>query len=92
MTAIYDALAAAIRAEEPVALVTVIDGLDGHGAKLLVRPGAEPLGTLGEPELDRVAHRDALAELECDLAQGYYISRPLPAVEFAGWLNHPALV
>lgn len=64
MSEIYTVLAASIRAEEPVALVTVIDGLDGNGAKLLVRPGAEPLGSLGEPELDRVAHRDALAELE----------------------------
>lgn len=64
MSAIYDALAAAIRAEEPVALVTVIDGLVGNGAKLLVRPGVEPLGSLGDPELDRVARRDALAELE----------------------------
>jgi xanthine dehydrogenase accessory factor len=61
---IYDALAAAIRAEEPVALVTVIDGPTGAGAKLLVRTGAEPIGTLGDAELDRVAHRDALAELE----------------------------
>ncbi|MDA0180174.1 EAL domain-containing protein [Solirubrobacter phytolaccae] len=35
---------------------------------------------------------DALEALGCDLAQGYFISRPLSAVEFAGWLNHPALV
>lgn len=60
---IYPALAAAIRDEEPVALVTVIDG-GGVGAKLLVQPGGSPLGSLGNDELDRVAHRDALAELE----------------------------
>ena len=60
---VYSDLAAAIRAEEPVALVTVIDG-PHTGAKLLVRPGHDPLGGLGHPELDRVAHRDALAELE----------------------------
>lgn len=35
---------------------------------------------------------DALEALGCEVAQGYYISRPLSAVEFAGWLNHPALV
>lgn len=61
--AIYPALAAAIRAEEPVALVTVIDG-GTVGAKLLVRPDQDALGSLGHPELDRVARRDALAELE----------------------------
>ncbi|MDW3213918.1 MAG: XdhC/CoxI family protein [Ilumatobacteraceae bacterium] len=60
---IYPALAAAIRDEEPVALVTVIDG-GAVGAKLLVQPGGSPLGSLGNDELDRVAHRDALAELE----------------------------
>jgi xanthine dehydrogenase accessory factor len=60
---VYTTLASAIRAESPVALVTVIDG-PHTGAKLLVQPDHEPLGTLGEPELDRVAHRDALAELE----------------------------
>lgn len=62
-TPIFDALAAAIRAEEPIALVSVVDGL-GVGSKLLVSPTAEPMGTLGNPELDRVAARDALAELE----------------------------
>ncbi len=60
---IYPELAGAIRDEEPVALVTVIDG-GTVGAKLLVRPDHTPLGTLGHHELDRVAHRDALAELE----------------------------
>jgi len=62
-TPVYDALAAAISAKEPVALVSVIDGI-GVGSKLLVRPGVGPLGTLGNSELDRVAARDALAELE----------------------------
>jgi xanthine dehydrogenase accessory factor len=60
---IYDSLAAALRAEAPVALVTVVDG-PAVGAKLLVRPDADPIGSLGHPELDRVAQRDALAELE----------------------------
>ena len=60
---IYDALAESIRGESPVALIAVVDG-PGTGAKLLVRPDHDPLGSLGHPELDRVAHRDALAELE----------------------------
>ena len=60
---VYAELADAIRREEPVALVTVIDG-PGTGSKMLVRPGLEPLGSLGHDELDRVARRDALAELE----------------------------
>jgi xanthine dehydrogenase accessory factor len=60
---IYDALADSIRTEQPVALITVIDG-PHLGGKLLVRPGHETVGSLGDAELDRVAHRDALAELE----------------------------
>lgn len=60
---IFDTLRAAIREQEPIALVTIVDG-PNVGAKLLVRPGAEVLGTLGHPELDRIAARDALAELE----------------------------
>jgi xanthine dehydrogenase accessory factor len=89
---IYDELAAAIRAERPVALATVIDG-PGVGGKLLVLPrttadGPKPngngnggngnghheadgddaaaarvLGSLGDPDLDRVVARDALGEL-----------------------------
>jgi xanthine dehydrogenase accessory factor len=64
---LYGALRAAVSASEPVALVTVIDGAGG-GAKLLVRPGAEPIGTLGDADLDRVVGRDALGELEAGLS------------------------
>jgi xanthine dehydrogenase accessory factor len=63
---VYVALRDALRAEEPVALATVIDG-SAAGAKLLVRPGGPPLGSLGDPDLDRVATRDALGELEAGL-------------------------
>ncbi len=35
----------------------------GRGAKLLVGPDREPLGTLGDADLDRVVGRDALGEL-----------------------------
>jgi diguanylate cyclase (GGDEF)-like protein len=34
---------------------------------------------------------DLLEDYECDMAQGYLISRPLPADQFVSWLNrHPA--
>jgi xanthine dehydrogenase accessory factor len=63
VVSLYETWRDAVRAERPVALATVIEG-PGIGNKLLVQPGAEPLGTLGDPDLDRVAGRDALAELE----------------------------
>lgn len=61
--ALYEHLRALLRAEQPVALVTTIAG-PGVGAKLLVTPDGTVEGTLGHPELDRIATRDALAELE----------------------------
>ena len=63
MSGLYPELNAAIRAGEPVALATLIEG-GAAGAKLLVRPGAEPRGDLGHPGLNRVVARDARAELE----------------------------
>jgi xanthine dehydrogenase accessory factor len=63
---LYEALRDALRAEDPVALATVVEG-PGLGAKLLVRPGQEPLGTLGDPDLDRVVARDTLGELAAGL-------------------------
>lgn len=62
MVTLYETLAARLRAQQPVALATIVDG-PGVGRKLLVTDG-DPLGSLGHAELDRVVHRDALAELE----------------------------
>lgn len=61
---IFEALRDALHAQRPVALCTVTEGIaDGPepGAKLLV-PGdvaQAVMGTLGDPELDRVVERDA---------------------------------
>jgi xanthine dehydrogenase accessory factor len=63
---IYELLRDALRAEEPVALATVTAG-SSIGAKLLVRPGAATVGSLGDPDLDRVVARDARGELESGL-------------------------
>ena len=59
---IFEALRTSIRAERPVALVTVLDG-PNTAAKLLIRPGEAPIGTLGNADLDRVVGRDAEAAL-----------------------------
>ncbi len=56
------ALAARIDAEEPVALATVIEG-PNTGHKLLVAPSGDPLGSLGNDDLDRVVARDMAGEL-----------------------------
>ncbi len=71
MAGLFEVLAAALRAEEPVALVEVVEGpAEIFGAKLVVRPGAEPvaLGSLGDPDLDRVVIRDTLGELAAGLS------------------------
>ena len=61
-TPVFDALRDGLRDDRPVALATVVAG-PGLGAKLLVAPGADALGSLGDPDLDRVVARDALGEL-----------------------------
>ena len=65
-TPVYDALRDALRADEPAALATVTGGPQ-VGAKLLVRPDRPAIGTLGDPDLDRVVARDALGELEAGI-------------------------
>ena len=66
MAAVYEALRDALRDGRPVALATVVSG-PHVGAKLLVEPGRDPVGTLGDPGLDRVVGRDAAGELEAGL-------------------------
>ncbi|MEX1007470.1 MAG: XdhC/CoxI family protein [Acidimicrobiia bacterium] len=63
---IYEALRDALRAERPVVLATVTAG-PSPGVKLLAAPDGTTLGTLGDPELDRVVTRDALGELQAGL-------------------------
>ena len=59
---IYEVLRDAIRADEPAALASMVEG-PRPGAALLVRPGFDAMGSLGDADLDRVVARDALAEL-----------------------------
>ena len=59
---IYEEFSRSLRTEQPVALVTIVEG-PGVGSKLLVTPTTVS-GTLGDEELDRIATRDTIAELE----------------------------
>jgi xanthine dehydrogenase accessory factor len=63
VSGIYDELAARLRSNSATALIAVIEG-PNIGATMLVAPNSPPLGTLGDADLDRVAARDALGELE----------------------------
>ena len=71
---IYEVLRDTLRTDAPVALATVTEG-PHLGAKLLVRPDVPVVGTLGDPDLDRVVARDALGELESGLTSTrHYLS------------------
>src|SRR5262245_19139959 len=59
---IYERLSEALRLGQPIALVTVIEG-PHRGSKLLVEEDGSSLGSLGDPDLDRVVVRDATGEL-----------------------------
>lgn len=67
MGEIFTQVRDAIRGHRPAALATVIEG-PGVGAHLFVAPDREPVGTLGNPDLDRVVTRDALGEIEAGRA------------------------
>ena len=67
MGEIFTLVRDAIRGHRPAALATVIEG-PSIGAHLFVAPGGEPVGTLGNADLDRVVTRDALGEIEAGRA------------------------
>lgn len=70
VVSIFESLAAAVRAEHPVALAEVVEGPDDFlGNKILVQPGppTEVEGSLGDTDLDRVVVRDVLGELAAGL-------------------------
>jgi xanthine dehydrogenase accessory factor len=59
---LYDDFSTAVREHRAVALATVVGGANA-GAKLLTSPDGKTVGTLGDPDLDRVVDRDAHGEL-----------------------------
>ena len=63
MTTIYDTLAAAIAAEQPVAVATVVGGAAEPGAKLLARPDGATIGALGAGLPEPAIVADMLAML-----------------------------
>jgi xanthine dehydrogenase accessory factor len=60
---IFDVLRQMIEAEQPVALATIVDG-EQIGTKLLIRPAADAIGTLGDRQLDADVTIDALELLD----------------------------
>ena len=70
MTGLFQTLSEALRAEQPVALAEIIEGpAELLGGKLLILPGQPTpvIGSVGDPNLDRVIARDAEGELAAGL-------------------------
>ncbi|MGO9656850.1 MAG: XdhC family protein [Acidimicrobiales bacterium] len=69
MNSAFALLRDCLRSDQPVVLATVVEvggGAPGVllGAKLVARPGHEPVGSLGNERLDDVVARDALGALD----------------------------
>ena len=70
MGAVFDAVRKALHLEQPLALCTVVEGI-GVGAKMAVSGDLNQpvVGSLGDPELNRVVIRDARGLLSQGLAE-----------------------
>jgi xanthine dehydrogenase accessory factor len=78
VTALFDTLAAAVRAEQPVALAEIVEGpaeLLGGKLLLLAGPPLQILGSVGDVDLDRVISRDAQGELAAGLTATRHYGR-----------------
>lgn len=60
MSSLYESLKTRLEAGEPAVVATVIRSERLIGRKRLVRPGAEPVGSLGDSSLDEQIGRDAV--------------------------------
>lgn len=60
---LFDRLSAALRADTPVAMVTLVRPLERAGAKMLVFLDGSAEGSLGDPALDERVRADAVARL-----------------------------
>jgi EAL domain-containing protein (putative c-di-GMP-specific phosphodiesterase class I) len=71
---------------------TFVNNMDEDGSDaFIVRSTIDLARNLGlqvvAEGVETAATLDQLAALGCDLAQGYYLSRPLPAEALADWLR-----
>lgn len=71
---VLDPLEDALRTGRPVALATQVEGPDA-GSQLLIEVDGATSGTLGDPNLDRVAGRDALAALRSSVTATRHYGR-----------------
>jgi diguanylate cyclase len=69
----------------------VLPMLEDQGAGAIVRTTIDLAHSLGlrlvAEGVETEAHLRELARLGCDLAQGYHLSRPLPAADLTPWLQ-----
>ena len=62
-------------------------------AAIIAEPGLNPLELADRAGVSERTLRRDLAQLHCDQAQGYFLTRPLPAAAFESWLKErPRLI
>ena len=58
------------------------------GSRTKDKAGAVRLGKKVVAEgVETAAHAEYLRSVDCDIAQGYFFGRPMPALNFGAWLS-----